>query len=109
VETQACQREKRLALPRVPRIVPPGRCLNRGPGKPVDVTTAEDPTTAATRAFIYCVRTGTQPISDVHVGFGSDSLPLVQADQSRILKREVEVPSCRLQSHEHQQKITPAF
>jgi len=71
---------------------PSGEMPYRGPGKPVDVTTAEDPTTAATRAFIYCVRTGTQPIANVHVGFGS-TLAVVQADQSRILKREVEVPS----------------
>lgn len=62
----------------------------RGPGKAVDVTTAEDPTTTATRAFIYCVRTGTEPISNVHTGLGS-ALAVVQADQARQLRKEVEV------------------
>jgi predicted dehydrogenase len=64
----------------------------RGPGKAVDVTTAEDPTTTATRAFIYCVRTGTEPISNVHTGLGS-ALAVVQADQARQLHKEVEVPA----------------
>jgi predicted dehydrogenase len=64
----------------------------RGPGKAVDVTTAEDPTTTATRAFIYCVRTGTEPISNVHTGLGS-ALAVVQADQARRLHKEVEVPA----------------
>jgi len=71
---------------------PGGEMPYRGPGKPVDVTTAEDPTTAATRAFIYCVRTGTQPIANVHVGLGS-TLAVVQANQARRLNKEVEVPS----------------
>jgi len=53
----------------------------RGPGRPVDVSTAEDPTTAATRAFVYCVRTGTRPIADVHVGLGS-ALAVVCAHES---------------------------
>jgi predicted dehydrogenase len=64
----------------------------RGPGKPVEITTAEDPTTAATRAFVYCVRTGTEPIANVHVGLGS-ALAVIQANQARREKREVEVPS----------------
>jgi predicted dehydrogenase len=71
---------------------PGGEMPYRGPGKPVEVTTAEDPTTAATRAFLYCVRTGTQPIADVHVGLGS-TLAVVQANQARRLNKEVEVPS----------------
>jgi predicted dehydrogenase len=62
----------------------------RGPGKAVDVTTAEDPTTTATRAFIYCVRNGTEPISNVHVGLES-ALAVVQADRARKLHKEVEV------------------
>jgi predicted dehydrogenase len=62
----------------------------RGPGVPVDVTTAEDPTTAATRAFVYCVRTGTQPIADVHVGFSSTEA-VVYANQARIERREIKI------------------
>jgi hypothetical protein len=64
----------------------------RGPGKPVQVTTAEDPTTAATRAFVYCVRTGTRPIADEHVGFGS-ALAVVQSNQARLKKQEVPIPA----------------
>lgn len=64
----------------------------RGPGKPVDVSTPEDPTTAATRAFIYCVRTGTEPIANAQVGLGS-ALAVVQADKSRQVQREVSILS----------------
>jgi len=71
---------------------PGGEMPYRGPGKPVQVTTAEDPTTAATRAFVYCVRTGTDPISNVHVGYGSD-LCVIQSNQARLKKQEVEVPA----------------
>jgi predicted dehydrogenase len=71
---------------------PSGEMPYRGSGKPVQVTTAEDPTTAATRAFVYCVRTNTQPIADVHVGFGS-ALAVVQSNHSRLKKQEVEVPA----------------
>jgi predicted dehydrogenase len=71
---------------------PSGEMPYRGPGKPVQVTTAEDPTTAATRAFVYCVRTNTQPIADVHVGFGS-ALAVVQSNQARIKKQELPVPA----------------
>ena len=62
----------------------------RGPGKPVDVSTAEDPTTAATRAFVYCVRTGTQPIADAKVGLGS-ALAVIGANESRRLHKEVTI------------------
>jgi predicted dehydrogenase len=71
---------------------PSGEMPYRGPGKPVQVTTAEDPTTAATRAFVYCVRTGTRPIADEHVGFGS-ALAVVQSNQARLKKQEVEIPA----------------
>ena len=71
---------------------PSGEMPYRGPGKPVQVTTAEDPTTAATRAFIYCVRTGTQPIANVHVGFGS-ALAVVQSNQARLKRQELEIPA----------------
>jgi predicted dehydrogenase len=71
---------------------PSGEMPYRGPGKPVQVTTAEDPTTAATRAFVYCVRTRTEPIADVHVGFGS-ALAVIQSNQARLKKHEVEVPA----------------
>ena len=62
----------------------------RGPGKPVDVSTAEDPTTAATRAFVYCVRTGTTPIANAHVGLGS-ALAVIHANESRRLRKEVAI------------------
>jgi predicted dehydrogenase len=62
----------------------------RGPGKPVDVSTAEDPTTAATRAFVYCVRTGTPPIADARVGLGS-ALGVIRANESRREKKEVAI------------------
>jgi predicted dehydrogenase len=62
----------------------------RGPGKPVAVNNAEDPTTAATRAFVHCVRTGDRPIADEHVGLGS-ALAVVSANQARVQKREVEI------------------
>lgn len=64
----------------------------RGPGKPVDVSTAEDPTTAATRAFVNCVRTGTAPIADAKVGLGS-ALGVIHAVESRRLRKEIEVLS----------------
>jgi predicted dehydrogenase len=63
----------------------------RGPGSPVEVT-PEDPTTAATRAFIYCVRHGVQPIADVHVGYGS-ALGVIQANEARRTNRQVAVPA----------------
>lgn len=69
---------------------PSGEMPYRGPGTPVDVTTAEDPTTAATRAFIYCLRTGTQPIADARVGLGS-ALGVIFADKARSEKREIAV------------------
>jgi predicted dehydrogenase len=62
----------------------------RGPGSPVQVKDAEDPTTAATRAFVYCVRTGERPIADEHVGLGS-ALAVVSANEARVAKREVEI------------------
>jgi predicted dehydrogenase len=62
----------------------------RGPGKPVDVSTAEDPTTAATRAFIYCVRTGTSPIADAKVGLGS-ALGVIQANESLRQRKEIAI------------------
>jgi predicted dehydrogenase len=71
---------------------PSGEMPYRGAGKPVQVTTAEDPTTAATRAFVYCVRTGTRPIADEHVGFGS-ALAVVQSNQARLKKQELPVPA----------------
>jgi predicted dehydrogenase len=71
---------------------PGGEMPYRGPGKPVEVTSAEDPTTAATRAFVYCVRTGTEPISNVHVGFGS-AIAVIQSNQARLKRREVEIPA----------------
>lgn len=69
---------------------PSGEMPYRGPGRPVDVKTAEDPTTAATRAFVYCVRTGTPPIADAHVGLGS-ALGVIQADRARQERREVTI------------------
>jgi predicted dehydrogenase len=62
----------------------------RGPGSPVQVNEAEDPTTAATRAFVYCVRTGERPIADEHVGLGS-ALAVVSANEARGAKHEVEI------------------
>ena len=62
----------------------------RGAGKPVAVNNAEDPTTAATRAFVHCVRTGERPIADEHVGIGS-ALAVVSANQARVQKKEVEI------------------
>lgn len=64
----------------------------RGPGKPVEVNDPEDPTTAATRAFVHCVRTGERPIADEHVGLGS-ALAVVSANQARAAKREIEIAS----------------
>ncbi len=72
--------------------LPSGEMPYRGPGTPVQVTTAEDPTTASTRAFVYCVRTGTRPIADEHVGFGS-ALAVIQSNQARLKKQEVPVPA----------------
>ena len=62
----------------------------RGPGKPVEVKDPEDPTTAATRAFVHCVRTGERPIADELVGLGS-AMAVVSANQARAAKREVEI------------------
>ena len=62
----------------------------RGAGQPVDVSTAEDPTTTATRAFVYCVRNGTAPLADAGVGLGS-ALAVVQAHQSLKLRKEVAI------------------
>jgi len=62
----------------------------RGAGKPVDVMTAEDPTTAATRAFVYCVRTGTKPISDARVGLGS-AMAVIRANEALRGRAEVKI------------------
>jgi predicted dehydrogenase len=62
----------------------------RGPGSPVEVADGEDPTTAATRAFVYCVRHRERPIADEHVGLGS-ALAVVTANQARATMREVKV------------------
>ncbi len=62
----------------------------RGAGQPVDVSTAEDPTTTATRAFVYCVRNGAAPVADAKVGLGS-ALAVVQANQSLKLRKEVAI------------------
>ena len=67
-----------------------GEMPYRGPGKPVAVTTAEDPTTAACRAFIQSVRTGEEPIANAQVGLRS-ALGVIQANQARIARREVEI------------------
>jgi predicted dehydrogenase len=69
-----------------------GEMPYRGPGKPVAVTTAEDPTTAACRAFIQCVRTGTEPIANARVGLRA-ALGVIQADQARIHRREMPIPT----------------
>jgi predicted dehydrogenase len=66
---------------------PSGEMPYRGPGKPVEVS-AEDPTTAATRAFIYCVRNGSQPIADAHVGFNA-ALAVIHANEARVAKKEI--------------------
>lgn len=62
----------------------------RGPGSPVQIAEGEDPTTAATRAFIHCVRTGERPLADEHVGYGS-ALAVISANQARSTGREVEI------------------
>lgn len=62
----------------------------RGPGSPVQIADGEDPTTAATRAFVYCARTGERPIADEHVGLGS-ALAVVCANQARATGREVRI------------------
>lgn len=64
----------------------------RGPGVPVEVTEGEDPTTAATRAFIYCVRNRERPIADEHVGLGS-AVAVAAADEARAAGRQVEIPA----------------
>lgn len=69
---------------------PAGEMPYRGPGAPVQVSTAEDPTTAATRAFINCVRTGQRPIADEHVGLGS-ALCVVNANTARATGIEVKI------------------
>ncbi|MFP5233792.1 MAG: Gfo/Idh/MocA family protein, partial [Acidobacteriota bacterium] len=43
----------------------------RGPGRRIDARNQEDPTLTACRSFVHCVRTHTQPVADVRVGFGS--------------------------------------
>jgi predicted dehydrogenase len=63
----------------------------RGAGSPVKVT-PEDPTTAATRAFVYCVRNGTEPIANVHVGYGS-ALGVIHANEARRKNAQVMVPA----------------
>lgn len=64
----------------------------RGPGSPVEVREGEDPTTAATRAFIYCVRHKERPIADEHVGLGS-ALAVITANKARAEQRELAVES----------------
>jgi len=64
----------------------------RGPGSPVQIKEGEDPTTAATRAFIHCVRTKERPIADEHVGLGS-ALAVVSANAARVAKHEVAIAS----------------
>jgi len=69
---------------------PGGEMPYRGPGKPVEITTAEDPTTVATRAFIHCVRTGTQPIATAQVGLGS-ALGVINAHAARMAHKEIAI------------------
>lgn len=71
---------------------PGGEMPYRGPGKPVDVTTAEDPTTAATRAFIYCVRNNAEPVSNVHIGRAA-ALAVIQANKARYDGKQMEIPA----------------
>ncbi|HEV2575582.1 MAG TPA: Gfo/Idh/MocA family oxidoreductase [Acidobacteriaceae bacterium] len=61
----------------------------RGAGSPVQVTN-EDPTTAATRAFIYCVRHNVDPIANVHVGYNS-AIGVIHACESRKTHAEVTI------------------
>lgn len=61
----------------------------RGPGSPVHVT-EEDPTTAATRAFIYCIRRNVEPIANVQAGYYS-ALGVIQACQSRKTHAQVTI------------------
>jgi predicted dehydrogenase len=43
----------------------------RGKGQALDVTQTEEPTLTAIRSFIECVRTRSQPIANVHIGYAS--------------------------------------
>lgn len=61
----------------------------RGGGNPVRVTT-EDSTTAAARAFIYCVRYNVDRIANVHVGYNS-ALSVIHAGESRRTHAEVTI------------------
>ncbi len=70
---------------------PGGEMPYRGPGKPLNIANPEDATTIAIRAFIHCIRTGTQPIANTQVGLGS-ALGVIQANQALREKREVAIP-----------------
>lgn len=48
-----------------------GEMPYRGPGEKLPVPVTEDPTLAACRAFIECVRTKQQPWANARVGYGS--------------------------------------
>lgn len=63
----------------------------RGAGTPVTVD-AEDPTTAATRAFVYCVRHNVDPIANVHVGYRS-ALGVIHACEAREKHTQVTIPA----------------
>jgi predicted dehydrogenase len=68
-----------------------GEMPYRGEGKKLGVPVLEDPTVSACRAFVECVRTGTRPVADVHVGLGS-ALGVVVANESIKARRELEIP-----------------
>jgi predicted dehydrogenase len=71
---------------------PGGEMPYRGPGKPVDVTTTEDPTAAAIRSFIHCVRTGQKPISDVQNG-ARVAMAVITANKALSARRELDIPA----------------
>lgn len=80
---------KQVAVTTSASYNPAGEMPYRGPGQPVEVS-GEDPTTAATRAFVYCVRHGVEPIADARVGYNS-ALCVVHANEARVAKREVSI------------------
>lgn len=63
----------------------------RGPGERIQVPESEDPTLAACRSFIHCVRNGEKPVADIHVGFAS-SISSSVANLSVNAEEKMQVP-----------------
>ncbi len=63
----------------------------RGPGERLAIPTTEDPTLTAVRSFVECVRTGSKPLADAHVGYAS-GVSAAQANKAANTEEPQKIP-----------------